>query len=173
MLAFAHLFVGVAALTVLAAAALQDLRERLIANRYSLALLTLGIVHHTLAAASWQQLLSQGGSALALAFIVFALGYALWCLGVLGGGDVKLLVATSFLVGVDGLPFLVAGTALAGGVLALACLAWPIIGRGRTSIRRGSHEPAMAAAVPSVPYGVAIAVGGSWAFLPTLPKLLG
>lgn len=172
MQAFAQVAVGLAALTVLTAAALQDLRERLIANRFSLALLALGLAWHTAGAASWRDGLSTGGVALALAALVFAFGYGLWRLGGVGGGDVKLLVATSFVVGADGLGLLLAGTALAGGALALLCLVLPALGN-RLAATGLLPWPRATAAAPSVPYGVAIALGGCWALLPSIPPTLG
>ena len=67
-------------------------------------------------------------------------------LGILGGGDVKLLAAAALWLGAAALmPFLMA-TALAGGLLAVAFLAWALVRRDRGRV--------------ALPYGIAIAAGG-------------
>ena len=89
-------------------------------------------------------------SACIIALIVFLVGVALFSAGVFGGGDVKLLTATTLWAGPSlVLPFLVV-TALAGGLLSLAVLLrMQLVGHGLPG-----------AAKPNVPYGVAIATGG-------------
>ena len=171
MLALAHLAIATAALTLVVVAALQDVRERLIANRLSLLLLGMGVLHHMVTAASIAEWLTIAGSALAIAAVVFLVGFALWRLGSLGGGDVKLLVAAAFFVGLDGVLVLLAGTALAGGALALAYLLvsalLPMLA-GRVT---GSDAPAPGGHPRTLPYGVAIAAGLACAVLPSLPVL--
>lgn len=173
MQAVAQVIVGLAALTVLIGAALQDLRERLIDNRFSVLLLLLGCVRHAVTADGWAHGIGTVAAALAAAAAVFVVGYALWRLGGIGGGDVKLLVATVFVVGVDGIGVLLAGTALGGGVLALLCVLWPLV-TDRLAVN-GCLPVTMhaAGARPTVPYGVAIAAGGAWALVPALPLLFG
>jgi len=176
LLEIAHLFVGAAALTVLLAAAMQDVRQRLIANRLSLALLALGLVRHTMAAIalgslSWAILLPA-----AAALAVFVVGYALWRLGGLGGGDVKLLAAASFFVDPQSIVDLILVTALVGGLIAVAYL---VVGalRARAALlwpALVAPLPADAAAKsPTIPYGVAIAVAAAAIILPSLPTFLG
>lgn len=85
-----------------------------------------------------------------IALIVFLVGVGLFSAGAFGGGDVKLLAATTLWAGPNlVLPFLVI-TALAGGLLSLTVLLRAQLA-GRSSA---------SAAKPNVPYGVAIAVGG-------------
>ncbi len=75
---------------------------------------------------------------------VLICGFLLFSQSMIGGGDAKLFAATALWLGFDSLlPFL-AGTALAGGVLALAYLA---VGASRGQLPR------------TIPYGAAIAAG--------------
>jgi len=91
----------------------------------------------------------------AAAVAVFAVGAALFALGVWGGGDVKLCAALALLTGFSDLPRFLFVMAVAGGVVALAVLAL----RGR-------------AAGGQVPYGLAIAAAGiDWAITNLPPHL--
>ena len=173
MLAFAHLAIGIAALTVVMVAALQDVRERLIANRLVVLLLGLGVVRHVAIASSFADWLVIAGSAFALAGGVFLVGFVIWRLGSLGGGDVKLLVAAAFFVGLDGFVVLLAGTALAGGALALAYLLVPARLPQLVARFMGPAELASGGSQRSLPYGVAIATGLGCVVVPSLPILIG
>jgi prepilin peptidase CpaA len=84
-----------------------------------------------------------------VALIVFLVGVGLFSAGAFGGGDVKLLTATTLWAGPSLiLPFLVV-TALVGGLLSL------------TVLMRAQFAGRMTASTkPNVPYGVAIAAGG-------------
>lgn len=173
MLAIAHLAIATAALTVVVMAALQDIRERLIANRLSLLLLGLGILRHMVIAASGADWMALVGSAFALAAVVFLVGFVIWRFGSIGGGDVKLLVAAAFFVGPDGALPLFTGTALAGGALALAYLLVPkvlpiLAVRFADPATLGTDDRPR-----SLPYGVAIATGFAGAVVPSLPMLIG
>jgi prepilin peptidase CpaA len=177
LLETAHLLVGAAALTVLLAAAMQDLRERLIANRLSLALVVLGIAHHLLAAGPAAPAPALLPATLAAAGM-FGLGFAAWLAGGIGGGDVKLLTAAGFFVGPDGLGAMVLGTALAGGLIALGCLGiaalprWAAIWWPGDAAR--AHTDKVDRQPPAtIPYGVAIAAGAAWVILPSLPTVFG
>src|SRR4051794_17951629 len=103
------------ALGVLAAAALHDIGFRTLPDTLSVILLACGAVVHIAAG-------DIAPAALA-AIVVFAAAALAWRVGALGGGDVKLLGATAFVVPLAGVPTLLLGTALAGGVLALGFLA--------------------------------------------------
>ena len=173
MLTGVQFLLGVAALTFLAVAALQDIRERLIANRLVLILLGLGVLRHVVRAEGFADWLAIAGSAFALAAVVFVVGFVIWRFGSLGGGDVKLLVAAAFFVGPDGAFLLFAGTALAGGALALAYLLVPkvlplFVARFAGPATLGTDDRPR-----SLPYGVAIAVGFAGAVVPSLPMLIG
>ncbi|MDR3530616.1 MAG: prepilin peptidase [Rhodopila sp.] len=161
----------IAALTItaLAYAAWSDLATRILPNSTTLAIAAAGVAARAIAgpaALAW----SIGLSVLLFFLLVFA-----HARGALGGGDVKLMSATTIgLAPLDSLHFLSA-TALAGGVLALLHL----LGRrlpppvpcpaGAPALRRvwrierwriRRHAP--------MPYGVAIAAGGAWALLSNL-----
>lgn len=138
-------------LTVLAtglfvAAAVSDLGWRRIPNGLVVALFALGLLRLGLdwgAGASIATLAAD----LAASLVLLGLGAVAFQARLLGGGDVKLLAAATLWIGLaDLLPFLVR-TALAGGVLAIGMLLWGLVRRGR-----GAHG--------SLPYGVAIALGG-------------
>lgn len=173
MLALVHLAIAIAALTLVVVAALQDVRERLIANRLSLLLLGMGVLHHMVTAASVAEWLAIAGGAFAVAAIVLLVGFALWRLGSLGGGDVKLLVAAAFFVGLDGVLVLFAGTALAGGALALAYLLVPAFLPILACRFTGPDAQSSSGPRRSLPYGVAIAAGLACAVVPSVPILIG
>ena len=85
----------------------------------------------------------------ACAVLIF--GFLLFSRSLMGGGDAKLLAAASLWFGFENLlPFL-AATALAGGVLSLAYLAF-------SAARVGLCQETVIAR--NVPYGAAIAAGG-------------
>jgi len=173
LLTVAQFLLGIAALTIVVMAALQDVRERLIANRLVVLLLGLGVLYHLLLAEGFADWLAIAGSAFALAAVVFLVGFVLWRFGSLGGGDVKLLIAAAFFIGPDGALLLFAGAALAGGALALAYLLVPkvlplLVARFAGPATLGTDERQR-----SLPYGVAIAAGFAGAVVPSLPMLIG
>lgn len=95
--------------------------------------------------------------ALACGVLLFGLGALAFAGGVLGGGDVKLLAASSLFAGPALLPDFVIVTSLVGGLLGVAILAGAPIGPQvagdatvHSRLRRG------------LPYGPAIAAGGLW-----------
>jgi prepilin peptidase CpaA len=99
--------------------------------------------------------------------ILFFAGYALFALGLFGGGDAKLMAAAGLWFGTaQSLNFLTM-TAIAGGILALviavwaaAFLSWDMSGSERTlPLRQRLRQWA-----PKVPYGIALAVGAILAF---------
>lgn len=173
MLSFVPLFVCGTALTLIGCAALQDVRERLIANRFSLLLLPLATLNHATSADSFSQWLSLSGGALTVAVAVFLVGFLLWRLGGLGGGDVKLLTAAAFFVGLDGATTLLVGTVLAGGILALAWLIVPTVFPAVTASVAGPASSSGGGGRRSIPYGVAIAAGATCAIVPSLPTVIG
>jgi prepilin peptidase CpaA len=134
-------------------AAEQDIREQRIANRLNLALALLAPAH-------WLggTLLAAGG-ALALSASVLLLGAIAFNYGWIGGGDVKMLAATSLWVGLDGVTILIAVAAVAGGVGAFMAL---LIRLRKTSLGHAIRAP--------MPYGPAIAVGALVAVI-TGPRL--
>lgn len=95
-------------------AAMVDLRKREIPDTIPLLLLAWAV---TSTAARWHEV---GWASLLLGFGAgLGLGLILFCLGGLGGGDVKLLAALGAAVGLQSLWSLLFYVALAGGVLAV------------------------------------------------------
>lgn len=133
------------ALSLFLAAAVTDARERRIPNGLSLGLAIAGLARIALALAAGASPLVLAAD-LAAAGGVFVLGAMAFHLRLLGGGDVKLLAAGTLWVGAATLPAYLTTTVLAGGVLALAFLAWRVT----------AGAPRAAA----LPYGIAIAAGG-------------
>lgn len=94
---------------------------------------------------------------------MFILGFAIFALGLFGGGDAKLLAAAGLWLGwTDLVPFLVM-TAFAGGLLALCVGAWALINQS-SEIKDGSIFRRFGAIKPNVPYGYAFAIGAILAF---------
>lgn len=100
-------------------------------------------------------------------FVLFFAGYALFALGLFGGGDAKLMAAAGLWFGTaQSLNFL-AMTVIVGGLLALVVMAWSMIsfswdisGSERTlPLRQRLKQLA-----PKVPYGIALAAGAILAF---------
>jgi prepilin peptidase CpaA len=96
---------------------------------------------------------------------VLVSGIILFSLGVIGGGDVKLLAACGCWTGFATLPLFLITVALAGGILAIVLLLL------RLGISKHVPEASPLARLMGrnhdVPYGVAIAVGG-FVILPSL-----
>lgn len=130
-----------------------DVRERRIPNQLAAVVAALYPLSFPIGAAPhpW-----WGGLAVASGF--FALGAALFALGKLGGGDVKLLAATALWVAPSQLPAFVLVVALGGALLTVPAL---LHGAVVTRI----FGPDAVAANRTIPYGVAIAAGGAWVIL--------
>jgi prepilin peptidase CpaA len=101
----------------------------------------------------------QWGVHLGLGFAGLIAGMVLFAFRVMGGGDAKLIAATTLWLGVDGTVAFLVYTALAGGVLTLA-LMW-----ARRNLAQmvpslpgplGRHLESKG----DIPYGVAICAGG-------------
>jgi prepilin peptidase CpaA len=139
-------------------AAWQDLRTMHIADAVSVAIIAAfavwassGLIRGTLS-------FTTVGLALVCAAALFGAGAAAFAAGALGGGDVKLLAATSLFAGFGLLSDFLLVTTLVGGVLGLAVLAGAPI---------GPLAPATATTIRTrlrgrLPYGPAIAAGGLW-----------
>lgn len=120
-------------------------------------------------------------NAFVVAGLVFAIGFACFAFGLMGGGDVKLMAGLALWAGVDHIALFLIVTSLAGGLLSvimlmrhrlanapLLLLLWPL----SDLIARKLQGPATVAGSPSpvnmaesdlknsLPYGVAIAAGG-------------
>jgi prepilin peptidase CpaA len=144
---------SILAIGLFAAAAASDLACRRIPNGVVLALAGLGLLRIALASGA-------GGLAVdaLAAAALFAAGALVFRFGLVGGGDVKKLAAGALWTGTAELyPYLFM-TAVAGGLLALGFLIQLRLARP------GGKSPPR----PSLPYGVAIAVGGILATAPGL-----
>jgi prepilin peptidase CpaA len=141
-----------AALTgLLTWAAISDIRDRKIPNLAVLAVLAL-FIPWTLTG----QPAALGG-ALAAGGIGLAVCYGLYAVSIIGAGDAKLFAAVALFAGLGYLPTLALATVLAGGAIAAVSIATRprralvmLNLRGKGDFGRG------------IPYGVAIAIGGTF-----------
>ncbi len=125
--------------------AYTDLRKRLIHNWVSLLVFGISVLYAVTSGEGW---LFRVVALPTLAFIVLFGGYLI---GMMGGGDVKLLVALMPLIGFANLSQFALHTLLFGGLVALLVLIHSKVQKSRGEI--SPDDP------PSVPYGVAIAAG--------------
>lgn len=146
---------------LLLAAAWQDLRTLHIADALSIAIVCIFLAWALIGLAQGTLSLSVLGLAAACAVGIFAAGAAAFALGSLGGGDVKLLAASSLFAGPALLFDFVMVTALAGGLLSLAILAGAPIGPATTTGTAG-EVTVRSRLRGGLPYGPAIAAGGLW-----------
>ena len=121
-----------------------DLRKRIIPNWLNAVIAALAIPYWILSGLS----LGDVGLQIAAAAGVFALFALAFRLGMMGGGDVKLVTALALWLPYPALVKLIVIMSIAGGVLTLVMLA-------RHRIKKAEERP-------EVPYGVAIAFGGFW-----------
>jgi len=129
----------------LARAAWTDIATRTIANRLNIAI--------AVAAPLWWWATGLGlwpgvGVQLLIAAVLLLLFGAVFAIGAMGGGDVKLITALGLWFGVREIVELLTVMALAGVVVTLCA----VVGH-RVARREGR---------PEVPYGVAIAFAGLW-----------
>jgi prepilin peptidase CpaA len=139
-----ELFVLILA-AALVAAAVGDLRTRTIPNWLNLAI-ALGAIPfwYVIDLGLWPEVAIRIGIAAA----VFGLFAAAFALGMMGGGDVKLLAALALWLPPPAVAMLLVVMSLAGGALTLFLAL-----RHRMARRQEKLE---------IPYGVAIAFGGLW-----------
>jgi prepilin peptidase CpaA len=97
--------------------------------------------------------------ATALASLLLVIGIALFCCGIVGGGDVKLLAAVALWAGPERIVELLLLMAIAGGAIGLMMM----LSRHAVAVQAmtwiGAGRLAAAIAGQKVPYGVAIAAG--------------
>ena len=130
---------------LLLAAAAFDLKSRTIPNGLNLAIALLAIPFWwATGLALWPDAALQLGVG-ALVFAAFA---AIFAIGAMGGGDVKLVAAVALWLPWQAVISLLVLMSLAGGALTLA-----IVARRKLAGQQGQFE---------IPYGVAIAFGGLW-----------
>jgi prepilin peptidase CpaA len=150
------------AATALLFAAAHDVAVRTVPNRASLIVALAGV--------GLSALDGQLVQALFGAVLVFGGTWYCWRRGWIGGGDVKLLTACVLLVPPTSVPGLILGTAIAGGVLALAYLGLARLPPGRVTRRAPARRVHLLRRVwraerwrirrgLSLPYACAIAAG--------------
>lgn len=141
-------------------AGVHDLTTMKIPNWISLALVTVFFPVAFLVGLPWQDILLS----MALAVGVLVVGFVLFALRVIGGGDAKLLAAATLWVGVTSVLHFFLYIALAGGALSLLLI-----------ISRRWFQYLPVARIPNwlsrlmdpegdIPYGVAIAVAAALVF---------
>lgn len=140
----------------MAFAAVSDLLSMTIANRVSLVLIGAFLVLAPLTGMDWPQY----GMHIAVFAAVLSATFALFALGGMGGGDAKLIAATSIWIGfAPELLIYLIYSALAGGALTLVILKYrgsPLaIYTGGNLLLRNLADRDL-----GVPYAIALAVGG-------------
>ncbi|MEA2701208.1 MAG: prepilin peptidase CpaA, partial [Myxococcales bacterium] len=132
----------------------------------------------------WDKGLLAALSGVAAGVLSIVVLYRAWLAGGVGGGDVKLAAAVAIWVGLPHMPTFVLATAIAGGAVAVVCYALsdggarrqihgnltgallvqelPRISTSSTSMP-STNAPGASGGVRrvSVPYGIAVAVGGA------------
>jgi prepilin peptidase CpaA len=136
---------------VMAFAAASDLLTMTIPNRVSLLLVAGFLLLAPFAGLTWPAVLANHFAAGGLVLLV---GIGMFAMGWLGGGDAKILAAAALWLGLDHLlPFLTQ-TAVFGGLLAVAILAYrrfPAAAMRLPDWALRLHKPG-----GGIPYGVAI-----------------
>ncbi|MFL0357372.1 prepilin peptidase [Erythrobacter sp. GH1-10] len=142
---YVHYGLLIALAIALVFAAFTDIRSRQISNKLNLAIaIGAPLFWWTSGLALWPDIAIQLGVALA-AFAVLA---GMFALGLMGGGDVKLLTALALWIEPNAFLQLLVIMALAGGVLTIVMGGWHFLRRQKERL--------------AIPYGVAIAFGGLW-----------
>lgn len=131
---------------LLAWCAVEDIRTRTIPHAAIAAIIVVYIIFALAGHASIVAGLIGGG-------VLLLAGFMLFYFHIMGGGDSKLIAAMGLWVGTSHLLPFILYTAIAGGVVSLCVL---LIHRFKVRNSGNVMLPA-----PTVPYGVAIALGGS------------
>lgn len=143
----------------MAFAAAMDMLTMTIPNRISLLLVGAFFVAAYFAALPMQQVLEHIGTG---AFVL-VICFALFAFGVFGGGDAKLLAASSLWIGFEHLLDYVVCISLAGAVFAILFLfARSHFPEGSINVPRWVLR--LQARESGMPYGLAIAAGALWIY---------
>ncbi|MGF1561291.1 MAG: prepilin peptidase [Geminicoccaceae bacterium] len=150
---------AIAAMMILLAVVRTDVLFRTIPNRFVLAIVALGFVNLTYEAGlqpvQWSFHIGAATALLSAGFLLFTLNW-------IGAGDVKLLAALAFLTGPQDLAALLVFTSIAGGLMAIAIIAYDRISPWLAFLSTRERQ--------DLPYGVAIAMAGWLLLLPALPN---
>lgn len=135
---------------LLTAAAVWDAATFTIPNWISLTLVALFIPYMlSLANPTWGDL----GWRLLVATVIFGVGFGMFAVNAMGGGDVKLMTAVALFVGAGAIGDFIMAVALAGGALCVGALLL-------RPVRRALKLPVSSIRKTKVPYGLAICAGG-------------
>ena len=130
---------------LLVIAALTDMKSRIISNRLNIAVAVLApLFWMATDLPLWPGIALQ----LALAGAIFAVFALMFALGMMGGGDVKLLAALALWFPPQPMLLLLLIMSILGGVV--------------TAVTVLHHKLARRVGQPEIPYGVAIALAGLW-----------
>ncbi|MGD9811446.1 MAG: prepilin peptidase [Sphingobium sp.] len=130
---------------LLVAAAVTDIRARIISNRLNLAIAALAPLYWLASGIpAWPDMALQ----VALGVGIFGIFAALFAFGMMGGGDVKLLGAVALWFPWQAVWMLLVIMAVLGGIITLITVI--------------HHRMAHRIGQPEVPYGVAIAMAAMW-----------
>lgn len=145
---------------ILLAAAAIDLKTFRIPNVLPLAVMVIFLMKSAAAADvwSWPQHVSAFG-------LMFGLGFVLFAMGLIGGGDAKLMAALALWLGMPALPSFLVMTALCGGTLAVILLAlrYLVDRTSRLALPDGSvRYLRLLERTAPVPYAPAIAFAALW-----------
>jgi prepilin peptidase CpaA len=143
----------------MALAAVTDLFTLTVPNRLVLALAALFFLAAPVAGLGLHDI----GIHVALALAALGLGFVLFSLGVVGGGDAKLFAASLLWIGPEAIVPFAVYAALIGGALALLLLFWRTLPLPAALASQGwlvrLHSPEQ-----GVPYGIALAAAGLLAY---------
>ncbi len=149
----------------LAFAGAMDLFTMTIPNRITIGLIIGFIVAAIAVPLGWDAIASHVGAGL----LMLVIGIGMFSLGLLGGGDAKLLAGAALWFGFEGLMQYLLLVAIAGGVLVIVLLLYrsiaPPLWLCRQEWAMRLHQKA-----GGVPYGIALAAGGLWLY-PSTPWL--
>ena len=151
----------------MAFAAATDLLTFKIPNKFSIALVAAFLIAAPFMGMTWQMFLVH----LATFAVVLALCMALFSAGLFGGGDAKLLAAASLWVGYEALPAYIEMTAICGGILALALLAFRRIELPEP-VRQHQWIARLHDRKAGMPYGIALAAAALWIY-PSTKAFMG
>jgi len=142
-------------IALLSAAAISDVRKLTIPNSYCLGIV---LCYPFFVLAPAQPVDWMGGLLVCGGLLV--VGFVLFTTGRVGGGDAKLLAATSLWAGPGLLPEFILLTALAGGGIALVLYVRHRRARSPSLATLAATEVSPDFAQQPMPYGVAIFAGG-------------
>jgi prepilin peptidase CpaA len=143
----------------MAFAGAMDLFTMTIPNRISIVLVAAFFVAAAMTGMSWAGLADHLGAGL----LMLGIGIGMFALGWLGGGDAKLLAATSLWMGFGHLLGYVLVAGIAGGVLAIAIMMYRSI-MPPLWLARQEWALRLHASRGGIPYGIALAAAGLHVF---------